>query len=413
MTLAAEAVAARLRQAGYPAEDVQVVGPNEKKRNLVARLRGTGARRPVLFLAHLDVVEARREDWSVDPYTLLERDGFFYGRGTSDDKDGAAILAATFIRLKQENYRSDRDLILALTADEDGGNFNGVSWLLESRRSLIDAEFCINADAGDGQLQAGRRKALTVETSEKSFYTVYLDVKNPGGHSSLPVKENAIYRLAAGLTRLAQLDFPPRLNQTTKKYFETMAAIETGQLAEDMKTIARNPAEPAALGRLSASPYYNAILRTTCVATQLAAGRAENALPQSARAVVNCRLLPDEDPAAVERRVRSALADDQIAVTPARRIRPSPDSPLLPDVLSAVERAAGAVWPGVPIVPVMETGGTDGRQLRQAGITTYGSSGVFLDVDDIRMHGKDERILVESFYQALEYQYHLAKALSQ
>jgi acetylornithine deacetylase/succinyl-diaminopimelate desuccinylase-like protein len=319
-TVAAEAMAKRLRDAGFPAADVQVLGPHPRKGNLVARLRGSGARRPILFLSHLDVVEARREDWSVDPFRFLERDGYFYGRGTTDVKDGCAILVANFIRWKQEGFAPDRDLILALTADEEGGSFNGVDWLLSSHRDLLDAEYCINTDGGDFQLEKGRRRLVALQASEKTYASFRLEARNPGGHSSLPAKDNAIYRLAAALGRLAAFDFPLRLNEVTRAFFTRMAAIEPGPVAADMKAVLQDPPDPAAVARLSASAYFNALLRTTCVATQLEGGHAENALPQTARAVVNCRILPAESPAEVQRTLVRVVADPGVAVTPVREL---------------------------------------------------------------------------------------------
>jgi acetylornithine deacetylase/succinyl-diaminopimelate desuccinylase-like protein len=411
-TAAAEAVAARLKAAGFAAADVQVIGPDPRKRNLVARLRGTGSRRPILLLAHLDVVEARREDWSIDPFKFIERDGYFYGRGTSDIKDGASILVANMIRLKQEGFKSDRDIILALTADEEGGEFNGVEWLVQHHRDLIDAEFCINTDGGDFQMKDRKRVLSAVQASEKVPVYFFFEVKNKGGHSSLPVKENAIYRLAEGLARLSKYDFPVSLNEVTRAFFERKAAIESGQTSADMKAVAAARPDPAAVERLSASPYYNALMRTTCVATKLEAGHAPNALPQMARATVNCRMLPGQSPQEVEQTLVRVVSDDQIAVRLAGASSPSPASPLRPEILQPIERAVASMWPGVPVVPVMETGATDGITLRNAGIPTYGVSGVFIDMDDVRAHGKDERVGVREFYEGLEFHYRLLKSLA-
>ena len=326
VTAAAELVAARLVAAGFPTADVQVVGGVEKKRNLVARYRGQGTRKPILFIAHLDVVEARREDWSFDPFVLIEKDGYFYGRGMLDVKGGAATLVAAFVRLRQEQWGPDRDLILALTADEEGGPDNGVAWLLANRRDLIDADYSINVDAGGGELRGGKLTALDVQAAEKVYASFTLTVKNAGGHSSLPTKENAIYRLSAGLQRLAAFEFPVRLTDTTRAYFDRMAAsASAGPSAADMRAVAKDPPDPAAAARLSGtSPFYNALLRTTCVATRLQAGHAENALPQTAQATVNCRLLPDESPATVQRTLERILADPQIAVAPIDTPTPSP-----------------------------------------------------------------------------------------
>ncbi|MEO8078106.1 MAG: M20/M25/M40 family metallo-hydrolase, partial [Acidobacteriota bacterium] len=422
-TAAAELVAARLVAAGFPKADVQVVGGAEKKHNLVARYRGAGTRKPILFIAHLDVVEARREDWSFDPFVLTEKDGYFYGRGTEDIKGGAATLAAAFIRLKQEKWVPDRDLILALTADEEGGPDNGVQWLLANKRDLIDAEYSINLDTGGGERRGGQVTVLDVQAAEKVYASFTLTVKNAGGHSSLPTKDNAIYRLADGLHRLSAFAFPVRLNDTTRAYFTRMAGTSAaGASAADMRAVAKAPLSAAAAARLSAkSPFYNALLRTTCVATLLQAGHAENALPQTAQATVNCRMLPDERPAGVQATLERVLADPNIVVAPVAPPTPSPASPLAPEVFTAIETAARAVWGGGPggargsagvtIVPFMETGATDGLLLRNAGIPVYGVTGISFDPDDVRAHGKDERILVKSFNEGLAFSYGLAKAL--
>jgi acetylornithine deacetylase/succinyl-diaminopimelate desuccinylase-like protein len=413
-TKAAEAMAARLRSAGFPDSDVQVIGPRTRNRNLVVRLRGSGVRRPILLLAHLDVVEARREDWSLDPFKLTEQDGYFYGRGTMDIKDGAAILVADMIRLKQEGYTPDRDLILALTAgEESGGDYNGVEWLVAGHRELIDAVYCINMDAGDPQIKDGKRIARTVQSSEKVYIDFQLEVRSAGGHSSLPTRDNAIYRLAEGLSRLAKFDFPVGLNETTKAYFSRMAAIEKNPaMAADMKALGGAVPPLAVIKRLSRSPYYNAMLRTTCVATQLEAGHAPNALPQMARANMNCRMLPGHSPDEVQRTIERILADPGIKVTQVAKPHLSPPSPLTPEVMGPVEQVTARLWPGVPVIPVLEVGATDAIYLRTAGIPTYGVSGVFIDVDDVRAHGKDERIGVKEYYEGAEYMYQLIKALS-
>jgi acetylornithine deacetylase/succinyl-diaminopimelate desuccinylase-like protein len=412
VTLASERMAARLLAAGFPRADVQIVGDADKKRNLVARYRGRGTRKPVLLIAHLDVVEAKREDWSFDPFVLTERDGFFYGRGTLDVKGGAATLVAAFVRLRQEGWVPDRDLILALTADEEGGPDNGIAWLLANRRDLIAAEYCINVDSGGGELRGNKITALDVQAAEKVYGSFTLTVKNPGGHSSLPTKDNAIYRLAAGLQRLAQFEFPVRLTEVTRAYFERMAPLASGQEASDMRAVARQPPDAEAAARLSAkSPFYNALLRTTCVPTLLRGGHAENALPQTAEAVVNCRMLPDENPAAVKQTLERVVADSAIVVTPIGTPTPSPPSPLAPEVFKSIEAAARAVWGSVPIVPFMETGATDGLLLRNAGIPVYGTNGIAYDPDDVRAHGKDERILVQSYNEGLEFAYQVAKAV--
>lgn len=415
VTRAAEAVAARLRAAGLPEGDVVVDGPAPRKKNLVARLRGTGKRPPILFLAHLDVVEARRSDWSpdLDPFKLNERDGFFYGRGTSDVKHGAAILVTTLIDLRRTGFAPDRDLILALTADEEGGDSNGVAWLLEKHRAWIDSAYCVNTDGGDFQERHGKKRLAAIQASEKLFVSVDLTARDAGGHSSMPGKENAIGRLAAAVTRLGTYTFPAALNDVTRGTFERMAPLESGALAADLSAVARTPPDRGALERLSASPYFNALLRTTCVPTLVAGGHAENALPQLAKATVNCRVLPGEAPESVRKEIERVVADPAVAVTFTREPRPaSPPSGLLPELVRAVERTAGAMWPGLPVVPVMETGGTDGAWLRPAGIPTFGVSGVFIDMDDVRAHGKDERVGVAAFDEGLEFYERLVRELA-
>ena len=411
-TTAAEAMAVRLRAAGFPASDVQVVGPDTTHGNLVARYRGRGTRPPLLLLAHLDVVEALRADWSVDPFTFQERDGYFYGRGTSDDKAMAAIWIANLILLKEEGFVPDRDLIVALTADEEGGDFNGVEWLLRTHRNLIDAAYALN-EGGGGELKDGKRVLNEIQTSEKVYLSFTLEVRNSGGHSSLPRPDNAIYRLAAGLTRLSAYQFPVRLTETTRAFFQRMAGIAGGAQGEAMRGVAAGDApDPGAVARLAVEPYYNALMRTTCIPTILAAGHAENALPQTARATVNCRLLPGEVPDSVQATLVRVLADSAISVTPIASAKPSAASPLLPDVLGAVERVTQAMWPGVPVVPTMVTGATDGLYLRNAGIPTYGVSGLFEEIGDIRAHGRDERIGVAAFFEGQEFLARLVKELS-
>ena len=411
---AADAMAARLRAAGLPIADVQVFHPAARKGNLVARLRGTGARKPILLMAHLDVVEARREDWSFDPFTLTEKDGYFYGRGTTDDKAMAAAFVATLIRCQQEGYRPDRDLILVLETDEEGsspGGPYGMPWLLANHRDLLDAEYALNEGGGLG-LKNGQPFSNDFQTCEKVYQSFWLEVHNSGGHSSLPTKDNAIYRLAEGLTRLAKFEFPAHLNETTRAYFERTAALEEGQTALDMRAVARPDPDAGAVARLSAVPIYNAQLRTTCVATRLEAGHADNALPQTARALVNCRILPGETASDVRQTIIRVLADDQIAVTATRVAEASPASPLNPEVLHAVEQLTAEFWPGTPVIPTMVAGATDGRYLRSAGIPTYGVDGFGTDLFDVRAHGKDERMPVKSFYEGLEFSYRLVKALS-
>lgn len=410
-TRAARAVARRLLAAGFPARDVVITGPHPLRMNLVARLRGTGARKPILLLAHLDVVEARREDWSLDPFVLTEKDGYFYGRGTSDIKDMAAIFAQTLMRLKRERAPLDRDVILALTADEEGGGDNGVQWLLEKRRPLIDAAYVINGDGGDPWMRNGQVYARNVQAAEKVYMDLRLEVHNPGGHSSMPVDDNAIYRLSAALSRIAAYEFPPRLNEITRAYFTRAAAFENDTIAPRMRMVGE-AGDTTAMRRLSAgSAWFNAVLRTTCVATRLEGGHANNALPQLAAANVNCRMLPDEKPEDVIETIRGLVADSAVQVTKVSEPVPSPPSPLVPEVLEPVDSITAAMWPGAAVIPSMETGATDGLYLRNAGIPVYGVSGVPLEVDDMRAHGKDERIKVEAFYQGLEFTHRLVRAL--
>ncbi len=410
-TRAAQAVAARLLAAGFPTADVQVLVPHPKKGNLVARLRGSGEEPPILLLGHLDVVEARREDWSVDPFRFLEKNGFFYGCGTQDMKADDAILVANMIRLKRENWRPRRDLILALTSDEEGGNHNGVRWLLANKRSSVDAAYSINVDGGGGAIRNGKRIFFGLEASEKTYTDFHLEVKNSGGHSSLPVKDNAIYHLSRGLAHLAEYDFPVRLNEVTHSYFERMSALAGGQDGAAMKAILATPPDPPAVSQLAATPLYNALLRTTCVATMIEGGHARNALPQLAAANVNCRLLPDESPENVLLTLHTVVADPAISITAGEAAVPAPASPLKPEIVGTVEKIVGQLWPGIPVIPSMGTGATDGKYLRSAGVPAYGVSGVFSDIDDVRAHGRDERIGVESFYEGLEFNYRLLKAL--
>jgi len=417
-TIASQAMADRLIHAGFPAADVQVIGPaGSKNFNIVARYRGTGRDKPILLLAHLDVVEARREDWSVDPFTLTEKDGFFYGRGTLDVKDGAAILVTTLVRLKQEGYRPSRDLILALTTGEEGGSdYNGVDWLLKNHRDLIDAAYVINMDAGDPIIMNGKRVFRSVQAAEKVYVTFRLEVHNPGGHSSLPTKDNAIYRLAAALGRLSVYQFPAQLNEITRASFATWSPLQAAAgertVAADMAAVAQPTPDTAAIRRLSdASPLYNAQLRTTCVATELAGGHAENALPQTATATINCRMLPGTPQDEVQRTLVRVVADTAVAVNVVQPAVPSPLAALQPDVMDAVARVTKRLW-NIPVVPVMETGATDGLYLRNAGIPVYGISGVFVDINDIRAHGRDERIGVQNYYDGAEYIYQLVKAVT-
>ena len=421
-TVAAEAMAQRLRDAGFPASDVVVLGPNARKGNLVARLHGTGVHPPVLLIGHLDVVEARRSDWTTDPFQFVEKDGYYCGRGTQDMKSDDAIWVAEFIRLKREEFEPDRDLILALTADEEGGQSNGVDWLIKNHRDLIEAEFVLNSDGGGVDTENGKPVIVSVDASEKLYADFQLAVTNPGGHSSLPVPDNASYHLTDALSRLEHYQFPMELNDITRAYFERMASVEPGQEAADMRAILKSPPDPAAAARLSLDPLQNATLRTTCVATRLDAGHANNALPQSARANVNCRILPGHTREEVRQTLIRLFADPQVEVRyvdnsgrvldSAPNAQALPPVKLRPDVMQTLERIAGEMWPGTPVVPTMATGASDGVYTNAAGMPTYGISGVAIDMNDVRAHGRDERLRVESFYQGVDFYYRYMKALT-
>jgi acetylornithine deacetylase/succinyl-diaminopimelate desuccinylase-like protein len=407
---AAEAMARRLTAAGLPEGDVKVLGHTPKYQNLVARYRGTGRARPILLMAHLDVVDARKEDWSFDPYQFREADGYYYGRGTSDNKAGAAMLVANFVRMKKEGFVPERDIIVVLTADEETAQ-DCIKWLVREHRDLVDAEFALNTDGGGGELRDGKPVAFSVQTAEKMFLTFNFEVRNRGGHSSLPEPDNAIYRLSNGLARLAKYDFPVRLNETTRAFFTRAAAAQPAQVAADMRAVARS-ADPAAAKRLSVVPYYNSVMRTTCVATRLFAGHADNALPQLAQATVNCRLLPDDPPERVEAELARIVADSAIHITRKAQPTPSPASPLRPDVMGPVEKLVGQMWPGAAVVPEMSTGATDGLYVRNVGIPVYGVGGIFERIDDVRAHGRDERVGVKAFHDAAEYWYRLTRELA-
>jgi len=426
-TPAAQAVAERLKAEGFVESDIQVLGAAPHKMNVVVRYHGTGQRKPLLLLAHLDVVEAKRSDWSMDPFLLTEKDGFYYGRGTIDDKAQAAIWIANLIRYKREGWKPDRDIILALTADEEGGGpYNGVIWLLKNKRELIDADLCLN-EGGGGVMVAGKKMANNIQVSEKSYADFKLEVRNKGGHSSVPLPDNAIYRLATALERLSRYSFPLKTDEVTRAYFRQMAKVEDGSLKEDLVKVADGSPEAApeiapvsaavgtrdAMQRVAAvSPRWNSMLRTTCVATELAGGHALNALPQLATANINCRIFPGDSIESVQRALRLAIGDDQVAIHVQGDVGVGPASPMRQDVLKAVARWSDTMWPGVLTIPVMSTGATDGRYLRVAGIPTYGVSGFFGDRDDVRAHGRDERLNVISFYEGQAFLYQLVKELS-
>jgi acetylornithine deacetylase/succinyl-diaminopimelate desuccinylase-like protein len=409
-TVAAQAVADRLKAEGFPASDITVAGAPASKMNVVIRYHGTGQKKPLLLLAHLDVVEAKRSDWSLDPFKLTEKDGYFYGRGTIDDKAQAALWIANLIRFRREGFKPERDLIVALTTDEEGGPYNGVDWLIKNRRDLIDAEYALN-EGGWGDMVNGKPVANNLQVSEKYVLTFRLEVKNKGGHSSLPVADNAIYRLAEALTKWSKFKFPAQTNEVTRAYLEQMAKVSPAATATLMRSAAQGSAD-AILKLADSSTELNATLRTTCIATMLDGGHAVNALPQTAGAIVNCRVQPDMKPEEVQATLQHVIADDQVSVTPTGNPNAGPSSPMRPDLIREAGRLTDTLWPGVPVVPMMVMGATDGRMLRVAGIPTYGIQGVFIERDDFRAHGRDERLGIQQFYEAQTFLYELVKALA-
>ena len=359
-------------------------------------------------MAHIDVVPARREDWSVDPWTFLERDGWFYGRGTADNKAGAAMLVANVITLKRAGWQPERDLIVVLTGDEETAQ-KGIQTLAGAHRDLIDADLAFNTDGGGVILKDGRPSVFEVQASEKIYADYQLEVTDVGGHSSLVKPDNPIYTLAAALTRIGEHQFPLHLNDVTRMFLERSASTESGQTAIDMRAVAAVPPDQAAAARLSRSPFYNAQIRTTCVATKVEAGHANNALPQLARAVINCRILPGLPGAEVEAVVRT-LAGDRVKVTVIEPPIASPPSSLTPALLARIEALAAKHWPKIPVIPSMQSGATDGMYTRSAGIPTYGISAIETNPDDQRSHGKDERVGVQSFYTATQFWLELMRA---
>ncbi len=422
VSTASEAMAKRLRAAGYSDSDIFIGGPNDRKKNLVVRLRGTGAKKPVLLIGHLDVVEAHREDWTTDPFQLVEKDGYFYARGTEDMKASDAISVVNMIQLKREGYKPERDIILALTADEEGGKSNGVDWLLKNHRDLIDAEFALNADAGGVVTEHGKPLVVEMGASEKLYADYELEVTNPGGHSSLPTPENAIYRLSDAFVRLQHHKFPFELNDVTRAFFQQTAKVEKGQMAADMIAITNKPPDQAATDRLSQDPYYNSMTHTTCIATRLSAGHANNALPQRATANINCRILPGHSREEVLNDLVKVIDDPKVSVNYVNsgmkvimgdKDKVSlPPVALNPEVMVPLEKISAQFWPGAPVVPTMGTGASDGVYTNPAGIPTYGVCGLAIEIGDDRSHGRDERLLVESFYTGVDFYYRYLKAVA-
>ncbi len=411
-TPAAQAMAKRLLDAGFDPRDVEVAGPAPDKQNLVARLHGTGEGKAILLVAHIDVVAAHKEDWTggLDPFKLTERDGYFYARGSIDDKAMAAIFVANMIRMKREGFKPKRDIVIALTADEESGTHNGVAWLIKNRRDAIDAEVALNEGAG-GTIRNGKPFIHGVQVAEKVYLSFTFEVTGPGGHSSIPGRDNVIYDLAAALERLSQLELPAHVDDTTKRYFASVAATETGSLAAALEAIAKGDYTGAQLKEVSRSPRLNAQLRTTCVATRIEGGHADNALPQRANATVNCRMFPGEKPSFVESELKR-VAGDRVTVTAKGEAHPSgPADPNSP-AMKTIERVSETMWPGTPVVPLMSSGATDGAKLRNAGIPVYGVSGIFVEYWENRLHGRDERVPVKSLLEGREFLYRVAKALA-
>jgi len=423
VTLGAAAMQKRFLDAGFPAEDVHLLGPDARKMNLVVRLRAAAspALKPALFLAHMDVVQALRSDWSTDPFQFVEKDGYYYGRGTQDMKDSVAALAAVFLRLHRQGYKPRRDLILALTADEEGGKFNGAAWLVQQHRDLVDAAYVINPDSGGVELDHGRAVVADVEATEKVYSDFQVAAANRGGHSSLPRPDNAIYELTTALNKLAAYTFPFEMNQVTRTYFTNLAKQEAAPTAADIQAILATPPDLAAAARLSAEPSFNSNFHTTCVATRLFAGHANNALPQTAQATVNCRIFPGHSPEEIRQQLIALFADPkltvkylsdagQLADTAPERKAMVPPAPI-PEVFAPLTRITQALWPGITVTPVMENGATDSIYFAQAGIPCYGYSAIALEREDDRAHGQDERLPVDSYLKSLDFFYAFMKAM--
>ena len=419
VTMGTAAMQKRFLDAGFSEDDVHLLGPNPRKQNLVVRIKGTGAAKPVLFLCHMDVVEALPKDWHTDPFKFIEKDGYYYGRGTQDMKESDAALVATFLWLHREGYKPQRDLILALTADEEGGSYNGANWLVQNHRELVDAAFVINPDAGGIDLEHGKPVEADVEASEKVYSDFQVTAVNRGGHSSLPRPDNAIYELTAALNKLAAYRFPFELNGVTRAYTAEMAKLETGQKAADLRAILATPPDTGAVDRLSADAGWNSVLHTTCVATRLAGGHANNALPQSAEANINCRILPGHPPEEIRQQLISLFADPGLkvdivlkgVVSSGVSGRPTSPPPPLNEVFVPMRTLVDQLWPGTPVVPEMETGASDSVFFTAADIPCYGFSAVALEHDDVRAHGQDERIPIDSYDKSVQFFYAYAKAL--
>ena len=426
VTAAAKAMQQRFLDAGFPASDIHLLGPNPRKMNLVVRYHGASGKKPILFIGHLDVVEANRDDWTTDPFQFVTKDGYYYGRGTQDMKESDAILVETFLRFHREGFKPDRDLILALTADEEGGDYNGVDWLIKNRRDLIDAAYVLNPDGGGVELRHGKATIFSVDASEKLYGDYLLTVTNRGGHSSLPRPDNAIYQLADGLQRIRNYTFPFELNPVTRDYFATESKILSGQTAADMRAILKTPPDAAAIQRLDQTPEYNSTLRTTCVATRLEAGHANNALPQRATAIINCRIFPGHSKEEIRQELIRILNDPKITVQyvgdggegqgkifdRAPDTKALPPAAINPEVRQALDQVVGKMWPGTPVISTMADGASDGIYTNAAGMPTDGVSGIALESNDVRAHGQDERLPVGSFDRGVDFYYALLTTLT-
>jgi acetylornithine deacetylase/succinyl-diaminopimelate desuccinylase-like protein len=415
-TLAAERMAARLRATGFSESEVTLIVPpgHPKDGNLVAIYPGSDPKaKAVLLLAHIDVVEAKREDWTRDPFTLVEEGGYFYGRGVSDDKAQAAIFTDLLIRLREEGYRPRRPIKMALTCGEEGGGqVNGASWLAQNHRALIDAAFALNEGAGGAFDAAGKRVTHNIQAGEKTSVGYKLEVTNPGGHSSRPVPDNAIYHLVGAVDRISRYEFPVQLNDATRGYFTKMSKVVGGETGSAMLAIVANPVDKAAYATLAKDPSYHSILGTTCVATRLEAGHANNALPQRATAVINCRIFPGVSREEVRQTLVKLADDPKVAVTELGDGRPRAivgAPPLTPEVMEPIEKVSAEMWPGVTVVPLLLAAGTDAPALIAVGIPTYGVSGIFYEPDLGHIHGLNERIGVKSLMEAREFNYRLVK----
>jgi acetylornithine deacetylase/succinyl-diaminopimelate desuccinylase-like protein len=405
-----------LKAAGFIDGDIHVLAeekyPNQV--NVVMRLTGKGKGRPILWNGHMEVVEAKPQDWSLPPFQFIEKNGYFYGRGTSDMKDEDAAVAASLIRLKKEGFIPDRDIIVAFTADEEvGEEQDGMWYLVREHKPLVDAEMAINPDGGSGEIDNGSRLDFEITTSEKTYVIFALQTTNKGGHSSEPRSDNAIYQLASGLVRLSHYEFPFKTTKSTRIYFAKTAMTQTGQIRADMQALAAPKLNLDAARRVAGDPPFNAILHSTCVATMLSGGHQENALSQSATATVQCRILPDETVDGTKAAIEAAIADPGISVRPLGTMISAGESPPNSSLIASVQRVVHSMWPGVMVIPNMAAAASDSIFTRQAGIPSYGIGGGWNDIHDTRMHGRDERHEIDDFYSCVEFTYRLMKELSQ